>query len=192
MDFDTLFRYHYRPLCLYAIHYVHDIDAAEDVVQECFSVLWEKTEQEGGEIANVRSYLYTMVRNRSLDWLKQNSMFDTTLSPSDLEDRLPEEEVEERTVMEARIWTAIDSLPDRCREVFLLNKRDGMKYKDIADKFHISVHTVDNHIQKALRLIREGAYKVYTFFFRLKISLLAIVNFSICTVLSMKLKIEEV
>lgn len=43
MDFDTLFRYHYRPLCLYAIHYVHDIDAAEDVVQECFSVLWEKT-----------------------------------------------------------------------------------------------------------------------------------------------------
>ena len=93
MNFDTLFRYHYRPLCLYAIHYVHDIDAAEDVVQECFSVLWEKTEQEGGEIANVRSYLYTMVRNRSLDWLKQNSMFDTTLSPSDLEDRLPEEEV---------------------------------------------------------------------------------------------------
>ena len=165
MDFDTLFRYHYRPLCLYAIHYVHDIDAAEDVVQECFSVLWEKTEQEGGEIANVRSYLYMMVRNRSLDWLKQNSMFDTTLSPSDLEDRLPEEEVEERTVMEARIWTAIDSLPDRCREVFLLNKRDGMKYKDIADKFHISVHTVGNHIQKALRLIREGAYKVYTFFF---------------------------
>lgn len=150
-----------------------------------------KTEQEGGEIANVRSYLYMMVRNRSLDWLKQNSMFDTTLSPSDLEDRLPEEEVEERTVMEARIWTAIDSLPDRCREVFLLNKRDGMKYKDIADKFHISVHTVDNHIQKALRLIREGAYKVYTFF-SAKISLLAIVNFSICTVLSMKLKIEEV
>ena len=39
------------------------------------------------------------------------------------------------------------------------------KYTDIADKFHISVHTVDNHIQKALRLIREGAYKVYTFFF---------------------------
>lgn len=191
MDFDTLFRYHYRPLCLYAIHYVHDIDAAEDVVQECFSVLWEKTEQEGGEIANVRSYLYTMVRNRSLDWLKQNSMFDTTLSPSDLEDRLIEEEVEERTVMEARIWTAIDSLPDRCREVFLLNKRDGMKYKDIADKFHISVHTVDNHIQKALRLIREGAYKVYTFF-SAKIILLAIVNFSIRTVLSMKLKIEKV
>ena len=101
-----------------------------------------------------------MVRNRSLDWLKQSSMFDTSLSPSDLEDRLPEEDVEERTIMEARIWTAIDSLPDRCREVFLLNKRDGMKYM-----FHISVHTVDNHIQKALRLIREGAYKVYTFFF---------------------------
>lgn len=50
MNFDNLFRYHYRPLCLYAIHYIHDVDAAEDIVQECFSVLWEKMEQEGGEI----------------------------------------------------------------------------------------------------------------------------------------------
>lgn len=49
MDFDTLFRYHYRPLCLYAIHYVHDIDAAEDVVQECFSVLWEKRNRKAGD-----------------------------------------------------------------------------------------------------------------------------------------------
>jgi len=70
MNFDNLFRYHYRPLCLYAIHYIHDVDVAEDIVQECFSVLWEKMEQEGGEIVNIRSYLYTMVRNRSLDWLK--------------------------------------------------------------------------------------------------------------------------
>jgi DNA-directed RNA polymerase specialized sigma24 family protein len=84
---------------LYAIHYIHDVDAAEDIVQECFSVLWEKMEQEGGEIVNIRSYLYTMVRNRSLDWLKQSSMFDTSLSPSDLEDRLPEEDVEERTTL---------------------------------------------------------------------------------------------
>lgn len=36
MNFDNLFRYHYRPLCLYAIHYIHDVDAAEDIVQECF------------------------------------------------------------------------------------------------------------------------------------------------------------
>ena len=163
--FKEIFKKYYLPVRSFAWRFVKDNDIAEDIVQECFSVLWEKMEQEGGEIVNIRSYLYTMVRNRSLDWLKQSSMFDTSLSPSDLEDRLLEEDVEERTIMEARIWTAIDSLPDRCREVFLLNKRDGMKYKDIADKFHISVHTVDNHIQKALRLIREGAYKVYTFFF---------------------------
>ena len=52
-----------------------------------------------------------------------------------------------------------------CREIFLLNKRDGMKYREIAAKFQISVNTVDNHISKALRLIREGAQKVYAFLF---------------------------
>lgn len=83
----------------------------------------------------------------------------------DFEDTLSDEEAEERSVREARMWTAIDALPERCREIFLLNKRDGMKYREIAAKFQISVNTVDNHISKALRLIREGTQKVYAFLF---------------------------
>lgn len=59
----------------------------------------------------------------------------------------------------------IDTLPERCREIFLLNKRDGMKYKEIAERFQISVNTVDNHISKALRLIREGVHRTYMFLF---------------------------
>lgn len=106
-----------------------------------------------------------MVRNRSLDYLKKEQLFDMSLSPADLEETLTDEEAENRSLMEARMWTAIDALPERCREVFLLNKRDGMKYKEIAELFGISVHTVDNHITKALRLIREGAKKIYTFLF---------------------------
>ena len=78
---------------------------------------------------------------------------------------ISDEEAEERSVREARMWTAIDALPERCREIFLLNKRDGMKYREIAAKFQISVNTVDNHISKALRLIREGTQKVYAFLF---------------------------
>jgi RNA polymerase sigma-70 factor (ECF subfamily) len=39
---ENLFRYHYRPLCIFALHYLKDIDASEDVVQEAFGVLWEK------------------------------------------------------------------------------------------------------------------------------------------------------
>ena len=155
IDIDTTFKYYYRPLCLYAIHYVRNMELAEDIVQDSFSALWEK----------LKAYLYTMVRNRSLDYLKKEQLFDMSLSPADLEETLTDEEAENRSLMEARMWTAIDALPERCREVFLLNKRDGMKYKEIAELFGISVHTVDNHITKALRLIREGAKKIYTFLF---------------------------
>ena len=143
IDIDETFKYHYRSLCLYVLHYVHDTDIAEDIVQDSFSALWEKLSISGAKIENVRAYLYTTARNRSLDYLKKEEIYDPNLSPSDFE----------------------DTLPERCREIFLLNKRDGMKYREIAAKFQISVNTVDNHISKALRLIREGAQKVYAFLF---------------------------
>ena len=165
IDIDETFKYYYRPLCLYVLHYVHDTDIAEDIVQDSFSILWEKLSISGAEIENVKAYLYTTARNRSLDYLKKEEIYDPNLSPSDFEDTLSDEEAEERSVREARMWTAIDALPERCREIFLMNKRDGMKYKEIAAKFQISVNTVDNHISKALRLIREGTQKVYAFLF---------------------------
>ena len=163
IDIDKIFKCYYRPLCLYALHYVHNTDISEDIVQDSFFSLWERINSV--EIENVKAYLYKTVRNRSLDYLKENSIYETNLSPFDLEDILTDEEAEERSLAEARMWTIIDTLSERCREVFLLNKRDGMKYKEIADRLHISVNTVDNHISKALLLIREGAQKIYIFLF---------------------------
>ena len=113
----------------------------------------------------MKSYLFSMVRNRSLDYLQTEKRIETNISVAELDEELVQEEVEERSEMEARIWTAIDSLPNRCREIFLLNKRDGLKYKEIAEQLGLSVNTVDNQVSKALRLIREGTKKVYTFFF---------------------------
>ena len=55
-NFDDLFSYNYRPLCLYALHYLQDADQAEDVVQESYAALWEKI-QEGAHVVNRKSYL---------------------------------------------------------------------------------------------------------------------------------------
>ena len=54
IDFESLFRFNYRPLCLYAMHYLGDVDTAEDLVQECFMKLWEKLEQ-GTAVDNRRA-----------------------------------------------------------------------------------------------------------------------------------------
>lgn len=169
MDINTkIFREHflqyYRPLCLFALHYLKDIDDAEDTVQDCFMELWRRKDR-GVDTSGLKSYLYSMVRNRCIDILKKDSLIDSNVQPSDLEEILSDEECEEWAYDEARMWTAIDSLPEKCREVFLLAKREGLKYEEIAARMGISVHTVKNQMSKAVKTVKAGVQKVYLFFF---------------------------
>ena len=93
--------------------------------------LWKRKEK-GFEVSGLKSYLYSKVRNRCIDILKKDSLIDGNVQPSDLEEILSDEECEEWSYDEARLWTAIEALPEKCKEVFLLAKRDGMKYEEIA------------------------------------------------------------
>ena len=164
INFDDLFRYNYRPLCLYALHYLQDADLAEDVVQESYTALWEKL-QEGVHVLNRKSYLYMMVRNRCLDHLRKKGIPTESLKPYDTYGIIDDDDAQERSQTEARMWTAIDSLPEKCREVLIMSKRDGMKYEEIAQELGISENTVRNQISKALKVLKEGVHKLYTFFF---------------------------
>ena len=106
-------------------------EEAEDVVQECFATLWEKINS-GNVVINRKAYLYMTVRNRCLDQLRKNGLQTEQLKPYDTYGIIDEDDLQERSEIEARLWTAIDSLPEKCREVFLLSKRDGLKYEEIA------------------------------------------------------------
>ena len=164
INFDDLFRYNYRPLCLYALHYLHDADLSEDIVQESYAALWDKL-QEGAHILSRKSYLYMMVRNRCLDHLRKKGIPTESLKPYDTYGIIDDDDAQERAQTEARMWTAIDSLPEKCREVFILSKRDGLKYEEIAEELGLSVNTVRNQISKALKVLKEGVHKLYIFFF---------------------------
>ena len=164
MNFEDLFRCSYRPLCMYALHYLGDADQAEDVVQESYTALWEKL-HEGAHVLNRKSYLYMMVRNRCLDHLRKKGIPTESLKPYDTYGIIDDDQAQERSQTEARLWTAIDSLPEKCREVFILSKRDGLKYEEIAEELGLSVNTVRNQISKALKVLKEGVQKVYMFFF---------------------------
>ena len=162
INIEELFRYNYRPLCMYALHYLHDTDSAEDIVQECFTTLWEKLEQ-GFPIANRRAYLYMSVRNRCLDVLRKKGIETESLNPNDSYGIIDDDDLQERSRIEASLWTAIDSLPGKCRQVFLMSKRDGLKYEEIAEELGLSVNTVRNQISKALNTLKSGARKIYSF-----------------------------
>ena len=71
----------------------------------------------------------------------------------------------ERSERDARLWKVIDELPLERRKIFLMCKRDGMRYQEIAAELHISIKTVENQMGKALKTLREMAYRIYLFFF---------------------------
>ncbi len=162
IDIETLFRTYYRPLSLYALHFVSDADSAEDVVQDSFADLWNLINN-GKEILNIKAYLFAVVKNRALSKVKQERLMGLATPLPDTS--IDYEELENSAFIEARLWTAIDTLPDRCREIFLMSKRDGMKYAEIAEELAISPKTVENQISKALKTLKDGAIKIYNFFF---------------------------
>lgn len=158
MDIELLFKYYYRPLCLYATHFVENVDDAEDIVQDCYLKFWEK-QQENTVISDEKSYLFKAVRNTCLNFRKKQVPWETELELADLE-LCDEETLQNNATTEAKLWTAIDALPHKCRMIFLMNKRDNMKYQEIADKLGLSVKTIENQIGKAYKILRSKADEI--------------------------------
>jgi len=162
-DFEQNFKSLYRPLCLFALRYLERTEDAEDVVQQAFTDVWEKG-NEGAVILNLKAYLYQTVKNRSLTLVSQNPLLRTT---EEIPEAIDESEDEQMRLAErdARLWEAIDGLPRERKRIFLLAKRDGKKYQEIADELHLSIKTVENQMGKALKALRKTAIKIYLFFF---------------------------
>ena len=148
-EFEKIFRKYYLPLGMYALRIVGDADNAQDIVQDAFSKIWIALEKDVN-IDNMRAYLYRCVRNECLLHLRNEIV---TVG----EESIPElsEEIIDTSERDALVWKAIGQLPDRCREVFLMSKRDGFSNKEIAEELDISLKTVENQMTKAYSRLRE-------------------------------------
>ncbi len=107
-----------------------------------------------------KGYLYKIVLNACMDHLRRQKHVDSYFSAQDLYGCIPDEDAAERSFNEAALWTAVDTLPVRCRQVLLMSKRDNMKYKEIAKELGISEKTVENQICKALKILRSKAQSI--------------------------------
>jgi RNA polymerase sigma-70 factor (ECF subfamily) len=150
--FEELFRSLFGPLCGFAMKYVNDADEAKNIVHEVFISAWEKFDSLASD-SNYRGYLYTGVRNRCLNHIRDKKKHVKL-------DQVPEHDVAlyatelENSELEQKIDMAIQSLPEKCRMVFELNRMEGLKYAQIAEKMQISVKTVEAQMSKALAVLR--------------------------------------
>jgi RNA polymerase sigma-70 factor (ECF subfamily) len=161
--FEQLFRELFKPLSNFALKYVGDWDEAKGLVHEVFIAVWEKFDSLPTD-TQYRSYLYTAVRNRCLNYIRDKK-------PNISFERLPENkliEVQtplETSELEREIEMAIQSLPEKCRMVFELNRLEGLKYAQIAEKMGISVKTVEAQMSKALGIMRKHLSEFLTLLF---------------------------
>lgn len=152
-----LFRTYYEPLCNYAYSFLRDKEDAEEVVQSTFLLVWEK--HQALEIhTSVKSYLYAMVRNACLNVLKHEKIRQRHAAEEIAMAERSYDSIEHTVAgneLEYRIREAVEQLPEQCRMVFKLSRFEELKYAEIAEQLNISVKTVENHMGKALRIMRE-------------------------------------
>ena len=155
-NFDRIYVTYYSRMLRFAREYVLFEEDAENVVQDVFLLLWEKREVLDIQISLV-SYLFSLVKNRSLDYLRHKVVAEEykqeltfkLLALEQLNYTFTSEEDIEKVIA-----NAIDKLPERCREIFLKSRIEGMKYREIADELDISMNTVENQMSIALRKLR--------------------------------------
>lgn len=157
-SFERLFKEHYEALTFYANRYLKDLDRSEEAVQDVFYSIWIKR----GELnirESIKSYLYTATRNKCLKMLRADQTADKYseyMQKSDPQKVFtPVDELNAKE-LNSLIERTLGQLPRRTREIFKLNRYQGMKYTEIAEKMSISVKTVEANMGKALKIFRRN------------------------------------
>lgn len=155
--FEMLFKTYYQPLCNYAYTFLQDKEDAEEIVQSTFLLVWEKRDTLAIR-TSVKPYLYAMVRNACLNVIKHEKIKQKFAGEEmALADR-GHDSVNHAIAtneLENRIKAALEALPEQCRLVFKLSRFEELKYAEIAEQLNISIKTVENHMGKALKIMRE-------------------------------------
>jgi len=153
--FSELFDQYYTPLCFFANNYLSDLDLSRSLVQEVFVDIWTKREKLNIHFSP-KSYLYNSVKNRSIDYIrKEKKTVQISESLDDIE-TMPFRDLMEEAELNDRINSAINELPEKCREIFILCRNEDMKYADIAAKLNISIKTVEMQMGIALKKLRKS------------------------------------
>ncbi len=160
--FHELYRQYYKALASYAYQFVGVDETAEDIAQDVFAILWEN-KGNYDNLAALKAFLYNTTRNKAIDIIRHRHSQKRYMNTA-MENNMPfhlnpdgEEEFFSEEIYR-QLFIAINELPERQREIFIL-KMEGKKYKDIAHELEISLSTVKTLRQRALNTLKKKLHQ---------------------------------
>ena len=167
--FDVLYKKYCKRVYKFGYSILKSPEDSENLMQDVFLRLWENRHKVEKD-ASIKSYVFTIAYNSAISVIRKKikeSLFVEylkSLQEINIEPVNIELEYNELT---KKLDEIVKALPQRQKEVYLMHKVDGLKYSEIAERLHISENTIENHISRALKTIREklGNYSVIAILF---------------------------
>ena len=153
-QFKEIFDQYHTPIKNFLYYKCSDVAMAEDLTQDVFMKVWDKREEINQE--TVKSYLYTIANNMLLNKIRHNKvvMNFAEKNKDQKEAQSPQYALEEKEFKE-RLERTIGDMPEKQREVFLMNRIDELTYKEIAERLDLSVKAVEKRMHGALGYLKE-------------------------------------
>lgn len=159
----SLFVIYFPRLNDFAARIISDSETSQDITQDVFVKVWEKRDQI--EAQNIESFLYKLIRNSCIDHIKQLKVIDN--KKNEWGEQVKFEELYHidfirdepfiliQEELKDEIERTIKNLPDKCREVFILSRIEGLKNREIAEKLDINIKNVERHLSRATNTFRD-------------------------------------
>jgi RNA polymerase sigma-70 factor (family 1) len=155
--FSLIFSAYYRDLVLYANSFVHNVNDAEEIVQDTFTQIWDGRTKLNID-RSLKSFLVRAVHNGCIDWCRHKKIIDRHHQFVLQRSRVPECNTDDYVLyseLRDHIENALKIMPESISRVFVLSRQKGLKYKEIASMLNISVRTVEDRIAKALQSLKS-------------------------------------
>ncbi len=152
---EKMFKAYHRYLYVIAFQYVSDENRSRDIIQDIFYDLWNRRSHLNIK-GSLKSYLRQAVINRALATIRKDknmSFMEHNTLPENNNSNSVEVDYEQKELEEV-VKKAVDTLPERCKEIFYLSRFEGLSHKEIAARLEISTKTIENQMTKALKSIR--------------------------------------
>ncbi len=157
-DYDAytlLMNDYYNNLCGYANLFTKDPSKSEDIVQNVFVKLWVYRKKIDSNIP-IKRYLHKSVYNEFIDQYRKNksviSLEEKHLKAINTVIDNNSFDIEKLMI---RVNDEIEKLPEKCKRVFILNKKEGLTHDEIAEYLQISIKTVEGHITRAFKILNQ-------------------------------------